>query len=153
MTHDRHRTVEQSGRAGAALHTAIKLAGATLFGQDRDLKYTWIENPMPHFGSADVIGRSDEEVLAPATAAVVVPVKQAVLESGEAKRVEYRETIGGEVLWFDLRIEPEFGPDGTVIALLLRESIGPTGLAWRVQTDVEIPSTIAAGVGPHRPRS
>ena len=117
MTHDRHTMVEQSGGAGVALHTAIKLAGATLFGQDRDLRYTWIENPMPQFGSRDVAGKTDDEVLAPATAAVVVPVKRAVLETGEPRRVEYRQTVGGEALWFDLRIEPEVGPDGEVKGL------------------------------------
>jgi two-component sensor histidine kinase len=58
------------------VQTAIRLAGATLFGQDRDLRYTWVENPMPRFGGADVNGKTDEEVLSPATAAVVVPVKR-----------------------------------------------------------------------------
>jgi two-component sensor histidine kinase len=110
------------GATSARLRAAISLAGATLFGQDRDLRYTWIENPMPQFGSnrcgvSDVIGKTDDEVLHPATAAVVVPVKRAVLDSGEAQRVEYRETLDGERLWFDLRIVPETSPDGTVIGL------------------------------------
>jgi two-component sensor histidine kinase len=110
------------GATSARLRTAISLAGATLFGQDRDLRYTWIENPMPQFGSnrcgvGDVIGKTDEDVLDPAIAAVVVPVKRAVLDSGEAQRVEYRETMGDEQLWFDLRIVPERGPDGAVTGL------------------------------------
>lgn len=105
------------GTAQARLQTAISLAGATLFGQDRDLKYTWIENPMPQFGSAEVAGKTDEEVLLPATAAVVVPVKRAVLESGRPQRVEYRETVGGDPRWFDLRIEPELDAEGAVSGL------------------------------------
>jgi two-component sensor histidine kinase len=110
------------GATSARLRTAISLAGATLFGQDRDLRYTWIENPMPQFGSnrcgvSDVIGKTDEDVLHPATAAVVVPAKRAVLDSGEAQRVEYREMVGGELLWFDLRIVPETAPDGSVIGV------------------------------------
>jgi two-component sensor histidine kinase len=101
----------------AHVPTAIRLAGATLFGQDRDLRYTWIENPMPQFGSGEVVGKTDEEVLDPATAAVVVPVKRAVLETGEAQRVEFREKVGGELLWFDLRIEPELDGKGKVRGL------------------------------------
>jgi two-component sensor histidine kinase len=103
-----------SDSRAAHLPTAIKLAGATLFGQDRDFRYTWIENPMPHFGSADVVGRTDEEVLPPGTAAVVMPVKRTVIETGKPQRVEYREEVGGDLLWFDLRIEPELDADGTV---------------------------------------
>lgn len=99
------------------VQTAIRLAGATLSGQDLDLRYAWVENPVPQFGSAAVVGQTDEEVLNPATAAVVTPVKRAVLESGMPQRVEYREYRGEEPQWFDLRIEPEFGPDGSVDGL------------------------------------
>jgi two-component sensor histidine kinase len=56
-------------------------------------------------------------VLRSATAAVVVPVKRAVLETGIPQQVEYRESVGEEVLWFDLRIEPERDADGTVKGL------------------------------------
>jgi two-component sensor histidine kinase len=106
------------GVAGAErLQTAIRLAGTTLFGQDRDLRYTWIENPVPQFGAGEVTGKTDQEILDPATAAVVMPVKQAVLASGKPQRVEYRKDAEGEPQWFDLRIEPERGPDGAVKGL------------------------------------
>jgi two-component sensor histidine kinase len=105
------------GTGRSRLQTAIRLAGATLYAQDRDLRYTWVENPMPRFGGADVAGKTDEEVLSPAASAVVVPVKRSVLESGVPQRVEYREHVDGEPLWFDLRIEPELGADGTVAGL------------------------------------
>lgn len=108
---------EGADSRAAHLPTAIRLAGATLFGQDRNLRYTWVENPMPQFGSGEVVGRTDEEVLDPATAAVVVPVKRAVLETGKSQRVEYRDEVAGESLWFDLRIEPERDGDGKVLGL------------------------------------
>lgn len=115
---DRPDAMSDSHGAGLArLQTAIRLAGATLSGQDRELRYCWVENPMPQFGSADVAGKTDEEVLQPATAAVVVPVKRRVLESGVPQQVEYRELVGGDVLWFDLRIEPELDADGAVNGL------------------------------------
>jgi two-component sensor histidine kinase len=106
-----------TGSTRRQLQTAISLAGATLSGQDRDLRYTWIENPVPQFGSAEVAGKADEDVLSPSTAAVVVPVKRAVIDAGKAQRVEYCEEIGGEPQWFDLRIEPELDADGTVSGL------------------------------------
>jgi two-component sensor histidine kinase len=105
------------GSGRTRMQSAIRLAGATLFGQDRDLRYTWIENPMPQFGSGEVVGKADEELLDPATAAVVEPVKRTVIENGMPQRVEYCEHVDGEPLWFDLRIEPEFGADGNVAGL------------------------------------
>lgn len=108
---------EGDGIDRSRLKTAIRLAGTTLFGQDRELRYVWIENPQPHFGSRDVTGMSDAELLDPATAAVVMPVKRAVLESGKPQRVEFREHVAGVTRWFDLRIEPEYSPDGAVDGL------------------------------------
>ena len=114
----RHGPPSDSGGSGRTrLQRAISLAGATLSGQDLDLRYGWVENPEPQFGSAAVVGKTDGEVLDPATAAVVMPVKRAVLESGVAQGVEYREFRGGELQWFDLRMEPEFGADGAVEGL------------------------------------
>lgn len=126
MVKDKRSTAERntgrsSGSADAGrdhLNTAVRLAGATLFGQDRELRYGWVENPAPQFGSAEVTGKTDEQVLSPATAAVVLPAKRAVLDTGNARRVEYRDHIAGETRWFDLRIEPEFAPDGSVGGLI-----------------------------------
>jgi two-component sensor histidine kinase len=115
---ERREVLSNDGSTGRSrVRTAIRLAGATLFGQDRDLRYTWIENPVPQFGSAQVLGKTDETVLNPATAAVVVPVKRAVLDSGKPQQVEYREDFGSEPRWFDLRIEPESDAGGAVNGL------------------------------------
>jgi two-component sensor histidine kinase len=99
------------------LGTAIRLAEATLFGQDVDLRYVWVENPHPRFGSADVIGRTDEEIDA-AAAAAVLPAKQAALKSGEPQRVEFRAQIENEPRWFKLRIEPERDAGGKVTGII-----------------------------------
>lgn len=100
------------------LPTAIKLAGTTLFGQDRDLRYTWIENPGPRFGMQVPIGRTDCETMDAATAALVVPVKRAALETGRPERVEFQIEVDGDVRWFDLRIEPELDGNGAISGIV-----------------------------------
>jgi two-component sensor histidine kinase len=99
------------------LQTAIRLAGATLSGQDRDLRYRWVENPMPQFGPAEVVGKTDEEVLDAATAATLAPVKRAVIESGQPQRVEYRRHVSGQPQWYDLHLEPQLSAEGAVNGL------------------------------------
>lgn len=102
---------------GESLRSAIRLAEATLFGQDRDLRYVWVENPGPRFGSAEVVGRTDQE-LDDAAADAVLPAKRAALETGEPQRVEFHAEIDDEPRWFKLRIEPERDPAGKVTGLV-----------------------------------
>lgn len=93
-------------RCGDSLRTSIRLAEATLFAQDRDLRYVWVENPSPRFGSAEVVGRTDRDIDG-AAAQAVLPAKRAALETGEPQRVEFHAKVENEPRWFKLRIEPE----------------------------------------------
>ncbi len=108
------RELETSRRR---FRTAIELAGVKLYGQDRDLRYTWAINPLEH-SSSPVSHESDWDILDPASAALVVPAKRAALETGELQRLEFSRIVFGEVRWYDLRIEPERDADGQITGLI-----------------------------------
>lgn len=86
-------TVQDIGerrRAEAALalqdermRLALRAASVIMFTQDRDLRYTWVYNPLVAPGIASrTIGKTDEELLAPEQYARLGPVKRRVLEEG-----------------------------------------------------------------------
>ncbi len=97
---------------------AIELAGATLFGQDRDLKYTWAINPLVRSGIEGLQNATDHDLLDPATAALVVPAKREALASGNVQRVEFSRNAGEELRWYDLRIQPERDTEGNITGLI-----------------------------------
>ena len=90
----------------------VKLAEVSVFAQDRNLTYEWIENPPP--GYEDVVGRSDSEVLTAEVAAIVSPVKCEVIESGGPRTVEVQMVIGETPRWYELRIAPRRSHDGAI---------------------------------------
>ena len=98
--------------------SAIELAGVTLYGLDRDLKYTWIINSHHHSTVEALQDRAAHDVLDPASAAIVLPAKRAALDTGEGQRVEFSRRIAGEHRWFDLRIEVERSPEGEIVGLI-----------------------------------
>lgn len=108
------RELETSRRR---FRTAIELAGVKLYGQDRDLRYTWAINPLEHSSGA-VSQESDWDILDPASAAIVVPAKRAALETGELQRLEFSRIVSGEMRWYDLRIEPERDAEGRITGLI-----------------------------------
>src|SRR5215470_12179973 len=69
----------------ARLETALRGARVHVSSQDRDLRYTWVYHPQAEGAEADVLGRTDEELLAAAERDVVVAVKRRVLDSGKSE--------------------------------------------------------------------
>jgi PAS domain S-box-containing protein len=90
----------------ARYETALRGSHVSAFTQDQDLRYTSITNPLFGRSVEDMLGRSDEEVLPPDTAAAIVALKRAALASGQAKRGEFALADGPDLRWHDLHIEP-----------------------------------------------
>jgi len=108
------RELESSRRRFRA---AIDLAGVKLYGQDRELRYTWAINPLEQ--STGGVGQaSDWDVLDPASAAIVVPAKRTAIETGEPQRVEFSRLVDDETRWYDLRIEAERDANGSITGLI-----------------------------------
>jgi formate hydrogenlyase transcriptional activator len=95
---------------------ALKDSPITVFNQDRDLRYTWIYNPQFH-GPKDFIGKTDDEILGPETAARLNELKRRVLTTGQVSREEVVIPIGNKSSVFDLTIEPLLDAEGNVIGI------------------------------------
>ncbi len=91
---------------------ALRGSPITVFEQDADLVYTWAYNPPLGVPLAAVIGRSEAEVMTPATADAVRAVKLDALAAGAPRRAEVPIEVAGRAGWFDLRIEPITLRDG-----------------------------------------
>ena len=95
--------------------TAFQSAPVVAFNQDRDLRYTWIYNPLLGNAVADLIGRRDTEIFervedAEATEAI----KREVLRTGESRRGEVRLLQNGVERAYDLTVQPLRRADGEV---------------------------------------
>ncbi len=93
---------------------ALQSSFVTLAYQDRELRYTWLYNPALTLTHAEAIGRTDAELFAAEDAAVLVDIKRDVMRSGERRRQTVLVRTRGIRRHFDLLVEPNFGPDGTI---------------------------------------
>lgn len=99
------------------LDIALRSAPIALFAQDLDLRYTWIYNPTHNYSVDQVIGRRDEDLVAPDSAAHLTQLKQRVLETGNGLREEVRVTRGDRTGYYDLTIEPIRDSQSTILGI------------------------------------
>ncbi len=95
--------------------TALKAAPVAVFNQDRELRYTWVQN-LPRLIPDAFIGETDQEGLEDREASErLTALKRRVLESGEAVREQLEVRLGGELRHCDVTLEPLFadGPTPT----------------------------------------
>lgn len=98
---------------------ALRDAHVTVFSQDRTLTYTSITNPFGSLSVDDIIGRSDETLLAAAGRDVVMALKQRCLETGTPQQGECELAFGGDgVHWYEFHIEPLRDVAGEITGLL-----------------------------------
>jgi PAS domain S-box-containing protein/putative nucleotidyltransferase with HDIG domain len=89
------------------------------FANDRELRYTWVYNPGAVFGAAeaDIVGKTDAELLSGADLDEFVAFKRRVLASGRPERREFRLQIGATTVWCDVTAEPSRDADGAVVGI------------------------------------
>jgi len=105
-----------------AILRLLAQAKVTVFAQDADLRYRWIENPPETWHAADVAGKSEVDILPAKAAAMATAVKREVLDSGRAQWSELAVENHRGTRYFDLYIEPADG-------LKVGQSVGLVGLA------------------------
>ena len=114
------RVVERTAELGlvtARFETALHGSNVTVYTQDRDLRYAWISGPI--FGHAidQIIGRDDEELLPADGRGPIIALKRQALETGKPQDGEFRVQDRGNVLWYDMHIEPLRDVGGTIVGL------------------------------------
>jgi len=111
------RTAELS-LVNARFETALHGANIYVFSQDRDLRYTWMYSPSGEDVAAEMIGRTDNEILATGDGAASTAAKRRVLETGTPQDCEVSLVVPDRRALYAMHIDPTFGPDGKVDGIM-----------------------------------
>ncbi|RUM97669.1 histidine kinase [Pseudaminobacter arsenicus] len=99
---------------GRSLLHALRNTGITVLYQDLDLRVLWAENMPATWSAEEIIGKTDSDFLPAAQAELALSAKDRVLASLHPERIEISIPHSGGALWFDVWIDADQGPDGTV---------------------------------------
>jgi len=112
------RTIHEELRLNEErLRVALGATSISVFNQDLDLRYTWIQNPVFGFPVEMIIGKTDADLLPEQEAAALTSIKQKVLESGKSARQSVRTTIAGKTSVYDLTVETLLDSTGAVVGI------------------------------------
>jgi len=89
----------------------------TVAALDSDLLHTWVWNRPWGRSENDVLGRSADQFLDPASAGTLMALQRRVLEQGVAERVELRVASDAEKRIYDVSIAPERDAWGRTVGL------------------------------------
>ena len=109
------RLAEQTRR----FERALANSAITVFEQDRELRYSWVYNPALNDTPANIIGKTDPEMLDPAAASQLEALKRQVLTSGAPVRAEVTAQRPGDTpQHFDLQIEARRDAGGEITGII-----------------------------------
>jgi two-component sensor histidine kinase len=94
---------------------ALRSERIVVFSQDTSLRYTWANSEETQAGT--LVGRSDEEIIPEADQPPILALKRSVIETKRPASAEIGIGQGAERRWFDLHVEPNLKPDGTVAGI------------------------------------
>lgn len=114
---DRRRAEATVRQSEDRLRVALRHAPVVVYQQDRDLRYTWVDNLSRRFWPDEVVGRTDADLLPAAEAAFVVPLKRRVMETGQTARRQVRVTAPTGPRSYDLTVEPWRDGQGEIVGV------------------------------------
>ncbi|HET7214032.1 MAG TPA: PAS domain S-box protein, partial [Terriglobia bacterium] len=85
---------------------ALQNSPVVVFNQDRKLRYTWINQPVPPWSEMDYLGKTDEDIIGLADGGRLSALKWPVLETGIGTRKEWSFVWRGELRVYDINIQP-----------------------------------------------
>jgi two-component system sensor histidine kinase UhpB len=97
-----------------------RLQGASmaLFHQDRQLRYVWASPNFRIHDDQEWLGKRDEDLLPPASAAYLTQIKRAVLESGQGHCEVVLSPLRGQSRYLELLLEPWRDAQGQIIGVV-----------------------------------
>ncbi|HSV86186.1 MAG TPA: PAS domain S-box protein, partial [Levilinea sp.] len=114
---ERAQVAERLRQSEKRFRIALDQAPICVFSQDRDLRFTWVYNPLRGFPANDILGKSEQELFAPGQVDELLALKREVIELGLPRQRELHVRVGDEWLDIILNAQPVFTPDGQVIGL------------------------------------
>lgn len=115
---ERQRTEEALRQSEARFRLVLQDSAVVVFAQDRNLRYTVIHNPTWPYSEEEFVGRTDEELIPAEEAALLTAIKRQALETGQRMREEVALNLDGQTRWYDLKIEPQFDPNGNITGII-----------------------------------
>lgn len=100
-------------------YIAMESARISVYTNDRDLRYTWIQNAHPDFTSEMMLGKRDDELLPRESVAELIALKQRVLATGRGAKQQITTAICDTPFTFDVTVEPMRDPNGDIEGLLI----------------------------------
>ncbi len=96
---------------------AMENSATTVYSQDRDLRYPWIYDGKRRFPPAQVLGKTDAELVPAEDAEPLAQIKRRVLTTGVGERQEVRATTQGATSFYDLAVEPMRDDTGQIVGI------------------------------------
>jgi len=110
-----HQTLRQTEER---IRVALAHSNISLFEQDAEGRYRWIYNPPLGYDAAEVLGKTNDDLLTPEEAARLNALDRAVLETGERVHQEIQITPpGGETHHLLVSQEPLRDTSGAIVGL------------------------------------
>ncbi|WP_406854161.1 HWE histidine kinase domain-containing protein [Alsobacter sp. KACC 23698] len=111
------RTRELAGTV-QRFEVALRAADVVVFTQDVNRIFTWISRDVFGYARDKIIGSREEDFLPAEVAAIVIPAKTSVLETGKARDYQYSVDVSGGRRWFRVRTEPVVDEAGQLTGLI-----------------------------------
>ncbi len=112
------RAIEQQKLTEERLRVGLSMADVTVTCQDRNLVYTAVYNARAELPADALLRNAGKDLLSPEDSALLVTIKQRVLETGVSERFDVRFTIDGVTRDYDMHIVPQRNDSGEIIGIL-----------------------------------
>lgn len=96
---------------------ALQNSPVVVFNQDRELRYTWINQPVPPWSEVDYIGKTDEEIIGVTDGGRLSAFKRPVLATGIGVRQEWSFVCQGEKHDYDINVQPLRNNRGEIVGI------------------------------------
>lgn len=110
---EQRRLADELRTALQRYEIALRGSHMTLFTQDRDLRFTSISNPLFGRDVAEIVGRTDEDILPAESLAQFGALARDALATGKAQGGEV-SVKAADTRWYELHVEPLPAADGTI---------------------------------------
>ncbi|RYG62307.1 MAG: PAS domain S-box protein [Alphaproteobacteria bacterium] len=96
---------------------AMESSHTVVFTIDKDLRYATVSHEFLGKQPDFYIGKTNAEALSPENYAFIKPLKQKVMDTGEAVRGEFKAKVGNGTRWYDISLAPLKNRAGLVVGL------------------------------------
>ena len=95
----------------------LRLSNVTLFAQDSELRYLWMENPPAGVDGGTIQGLSDNDIMPEPAAGRLEAAKREVLASGKGVTIEFQWPVGAGLRWYEMKLAPMRDATGLIEGL------------------------------------